>query len=159
MLWPRLASRASSFGSSDLDTYLAAGGTLPELRAVVADAGIAVVNAIAFFRWADADDRDPQTRICPGRARDADARRAWLCGGRCAARWNVASVSLNTMAGHFAHLAELARGIGVEPYLEFWGRAHTLSRLSEAYQGRPNVPSSAGPARRGMPPRRRGRRP
>src|SRR5689334_14818525 len=41
---------------NDLSAYLAGGGTLPELRAVVADAGIAIVNAIAFFPWADADD-------------------------------------------------------------------------------------------------------
>src|SRR3954467_1655410 len=40
---------------SDLDAYVAAGGALPALRAVVADAGITVVNAIAFFPWADAD--------------------------------------------------------------------------------------------------------
>ena len=45
---------------------------------------------------------------------------------------NVVGVSLDAMAGHFGRLATLARRIGIEPYLEFWGRAHTLSRLSEA---------------------------
>jgi sugar phosphate isomerase/epimerase len=117
---------------TDLDAYLAAGGTLPELRTVIADAGIAVVNAIAFFPWADADDVIRERGFA-----QAEREMQMLAELGCVAVaappfGNVAGVSLNTMAGHFAHLAELARGIGIEPYLEFWGRAQTLSRLSEA---------------------------
>jgi 2-keto-myo-inositol isomerase len=117
---------------NDLDTYLAAGGTLPELRAVIADAGIAVVNAIAFFPWADADDATRERGFA-----QAEREMRMLAELGCAAVaappfGNVAGVSLTAMAGHFAQLAALARGIGIEPYLEFWGRAHTLSRLSEA---------------------------
>lgn len=117
---------------NDLDAYLAGGGTLPELRAVVADAGITVVNAIAFFPWADADEVTRARGFA-----QAEREMRMLAELGCAAVaappfGNVAGVSLTTMAGHFARLAELARGIGVEPYLEFWGRAHTLSRLSEA---------------------------
>ena len=117
---------------NDLDAYLAAGGTLPELRAVVADARIAVVNAIAFFPWADADDVTRARGLA-----QAEREMRMLAELGCAAVaappfGNVASVPLTTMADHFAHLAKLARGIGIEPYLEFWGRAHTLSRLSEA---------------------------
>ncbi len=117
---------------NDLDTYLARGGTLRELRAVIADAGIAVVNAIAFFPWADADDVIRDRGLA-----QAEREMRMLAELGCVAVaappfGNVASVSLTTMAGHFAHLAELARGVGIEPYLEFWGRAHRLSRLSEA---------------------------
>ncbi len=117
---------------NDLDAYLAAGGTLPELRAVVADAGIAVVNAIAFFPWADAYEATRERGFD-----QAEREMRMLAELGCVAVaappfGNVASVSLNTMADHFAHLAELGRGIGVEPYLEFWGRAQRLSRLSEA---------------------------
>jgi sugar phosphate isomerase/epimerase len=117
---------------NDLDAYLAAGGTLPELRAVVAEAGIAVVNAIAFFPWADADDATRQRGF-----EQAEREMRMLAELGCVAVaappfGNVASVSLNSMAGHFAHLVALGRGIGIEPYLEFWGRAPTLSRLSEA---------------------------
>ena len=104
---------------NDLDTYLAGGGTLPELRAVVADAGIAVVNAIAFFPWADADDLTRERGFA-----QAEREMRMLAELGCVAVaappfGNVASVSLNTMAHHYAHLADLARGIGVEPYLEF----------------------------------------
>jgi sugar phosphate isomerase/epimerase len=117
---------------NDLDTYLAAGGTLHELRAVVADAGIAVVNAIAFFPWADADNVIRARGLA-----QAEREMRMLAELGCVAVaappfGNVASVSLTSMAGHFAHLADLARGIGIEPYLEFWGRAQRLSRLSEA---------------------------
>ena len=117
---------------NEIDAYLAAGGTVAELRAVVADAGIAVVNAIAFFAWADADDLT-RARGCAQAEREMRMLAELGCAAVAAPPFgNVASVSLTTMAGHFAHVAKLAREIGVEPYLEFWGRAHTLSRLSEA---------------------------
>jgi 2-keto-myo-inositol isomerase len=116
----------------DLDAYLAAGGTLPELRAVVADAGIAVVNAIAFFAWADADDA---TRERGFEQAEREMRMLAELGCMAVAAppfGNVAGISLDSMAGHFADLVALGRGIGIEPYLEFWGRAPTLSRLSQA---------------------------
>jgi 2-keto-myo-inositol isomerase len=117
---------------NDIDAYLAAGGTLPELRAVIADAGIAVVNAIAFFPWADADDGIRQRGLA-----QAEREMHMLAELGCVAVaappfGNVATVSLSAMADHFAQLVALGRSIGVEPYLEFWGRAHTLSRLSQA---------------------------
>jgi sugar phosphate isomerase/epimerase len=116
----------------DLDTYLAGGGTIAELRAVIADARIAVVNAIAFFPWADADDA---TRARGFAQAEREMRMLAELGCVAVAAppfGNVAGVSLTTMAGHFARLVGLGRAIGVEPYLEFWGRAPTLSRLSQA---------------------------
>jgi sugar phosphate isomerase/epimerase len=116
----------------DLDAYIAGGGTISRLRAEIADAGVAVVNAIAFFPWADADDAAREQGFV-----QAEREIRMLAELGCAAVaappfGNVASVSLDVMAGHFARLAELARGIGIEPYLEFWGRAPKLSRLNEA---------------------------
>jgi 2-keto-myo-inositol isomerase len=132
----RVAAKAGFAGIelwvNDLDDYLEAGGTLSELRAVVADGGIAIVNAIAFFPWADADAATRERGFA-----QAEREMRMLAELGCMAVaappfGNVASVSLDSMAGHFAHLAALARGIGIEAYLEFWGRAPTLSRLSEA---------------------------
>jgi sugar phosphate isomerase/epimerase len=116
----------------DLDAYRDAGGTLAALRAQIAAAGVAVVNAIAFFPWADADD----ARRAQGFGQ-AEREMGMLAELGCAAVaappfGNVAGVSLDAMADHFGRLATLARRLGIEPYLEFWGRAHTLSRLSEA---------------------------
>jgi sugar phosphate isomerase/epimerase len=132
----RLAAEAGFDGIElwvkDLESYLERGGTTRELRALLAGSGVAAVNAIAFFAWADADDA--------ARARGlAQAKREMRllaeigCPAVAAPPFgDVETVSLEAMAGHFAQLVELARGLGVEPYLEFWGRAKKLSRLSEA---------------------------
>jgi 2-keto-myo-inositol isomerase len=116
----------------DIDVYLKGGGKLPELRRRIEDAGIAMVNAIAFWTWADSD-------VAARRQGFEHAKRELelLAGLGCAAAaappfGSVAQVSLDDMAEQFAKLAELSRGIGVEPYLEFWGRASKLNRLSEA---------------------------
>jgi 2-keto-myo-inositol isomerase len=116
----------------DLEAYLAAGGTLKALRAYAADTGLPIVNAIAFFKWADADRETREQALV-----QAEREMRMLAEIGCAAvaappYGDVAGETLETMAGSFARLAALARGIGVEPYLEFWGRAARLSRLSEA---------------------------
>src|SRR6266508_4080811 len=109
---------------NDIGTYLVEGGTLPELRTLIADAGIAVVNAIAFFPWADADDGIRKRGLAQAE-REMHLLAELGCVAVAAPPFgNVATVSLTTMAGHFAHLSDLARGVGIEPYLEFWGRAH-----------------------------------
>jgi sugar phosphate isomerase/epimerase len=116
----------------DLERYLAGGGSLRELRAVVDDAGIALVNAIAFFKWADADDATRQAGLAQAE-REIRILAELGCPAVAAPPFGeVAGLPLEAIAGHFARLAELARAIGVEPYLEFWGRAARLSKLSEA---------------------------
>ncbi|MDF2964444.1 MAG: sugar phosphate isomerase/epimerase [Paenibacillus sp.] len=42
----------------DVEAYLSNGGTIRELKRHITDTGIPVVNAIAFFKWADADDTE-----------------------------------------------------------------------------------------------------
>ena len=116
----------------DIDAHVARGGTLRELRSYIADSGVAVVNAIAFFKWADADAATREDGFA-----QAEREMRMLAELGCSAvaappYGDVQGIALETIAGHFARLAELARGIGVEPYLEFWGRAKTLSRLSQA---------------------------
>jgi 2-keto-myo-inositol isomerase len=116
----------------DLQDYVDRGGSPADLRARLADAGLEAVNAIAFFPWADAD---PGTRE-RGFAQ-AEAEMELLAAIGCAAvaappYGSVEATTLEAMAELFARLVALGRGIGVEPYLEFWGRAKRLSRLSEA---------------------------
>jgi sugar phosphate isomerase/epimerase len=132
----RVAAEAGYAGlelwMQDLERYLAGGGTIPELRAQADAAGIALVNAIAFFKWADADDVTRQAGLA-----QAEREMRMLAELGCPAVaappfGDVAGLPLEAIAGHFARLAELARAIGVEPYLEFWGRAARLSKLSEA---------------------------
>lgn len=116
----------------DIDAYLEAGGKLPELRRRIEDAGIAVVNAIAFWTWADSDAAARRTGFELAK-RELEMLAELGCAAAAAPPFgSVANVSLDDMAEQFAKLAELSRGIGVEPYLEFWGRASKLNRLSEA---------------------------
>jgi 2-keto-myo-inositol isomerase len=116
----------------DIDAYLAAGGTLSKLRAALADTGIPIVNAIAFFKWADAD---PATREEGFAQAEREMQMLAELGCQAVAAppfGDVDGITLEEMAAQFARLAELGRSVGVEPYLEFWGRAKKLSRLSQA---------------------------
>ncbi|WP_424767462.1 sugar phosphate isomerase/epimerase family protein [Paenibacillus sp. sgz302251] len=116
----------------DIDAYLEGGGKLPELRRRIEDTGIAVVNAIAFWTWADSEAAARRIGFEHAK-RELELLVDLGCAAAAAPPFgSVANVSLDDMAEQFAKLAELSRGIGVEPYLEFWGRASKLNRLSEA---------------------------
>jgi sugar phosphate isomerase/epimerase len=116
----------------DIDAYVANGGSIGELRSYIADAGVAVVNAIAFFKWADADAATREQGLAQAE-REMHMLAELGCPAVAAPPYgDVEGVTLEAIAGHYARLAQLARGIGVEPYLEFWGRAKALSRLSQA---------------------------
>ncbi|MEN9935643.1 MAG: xylose isomerase [Chloroflexota bacterium] len=132
----RVAAEAGFEGielwTKDIDAHLERGGSARELGRELADTGLTVANAIAFFPWADADDAVRERGFA-----QAEREMRVLAEIGCVAVaappfGDVAGVSLEAMAAHFARLAELGRRIGVEPYLEFWGRARRLSRLSEA---------------------------
>jgi len=116
----------------DIEFYLAGGGTIHDLRAYIANSGVAVVNAIAFFTWADTNTATREAGLAQAE-REMQMLAELGCPAVAAPPYgDVAGSSPEAIAGHFARLAELARRIGVEPYLEFWGRASRLSKLSEA---------------------------
>lgn len=116
----------------DIEDYIQKGGTVKELKKYIDDTGISFVNAIAFFKWSDEDETIRKQAFI-----QAEQEMQLLVELGCQAIaappfGNVKEVSLPTMAHHFSQLTELARGIGIEPYLEFWGKAKKLSKLSEA---------------------------
>jgi 2-keto-myo-inositol isomerase len=116
----------------EIEAHLAAGGSAAGLRRSLADSGVAPVNAIAFFAWADAD-RAARERAFAQAEREMELLAEIGCAAVAAPPFgDVAGTTLEAMAESFARLAELGRRVGVEPYLEFWGRAPKLSRLSEA---------------------------
>jgi 2-keto-myo-inositol isomerase len=116
----------------DIEAYVQQGGSISELRKFIEASGISVVNAIAFFAWTDADDA-ARERGFEQAKREMEMLTELGCAAVAAPPFgNVEGVSLDAMARNFRKLAELARDIGIEPYLEFWGRAKRLSRLSEA---------------------------
>lgn len=116
----------------DIEAYREAGGTLGDVKAYAAESGITIVNAIAFFPWADADATIRQRGFAQA---EREMRMLAEMGCRAVAAppfGNVEGVTLEAMAEYFAQLTDIAQGIGIELYLEFWGRAKRLSRLSEA---------------------------
>ncbi|HEU5090321.1 MAG TPA: TIM barrel protein, partial [Roseiflexaceae bacterium] len=116
----------------DVEAWQAAGKPLAALRTLAEARGLVLANAIAFFSWADSD---PHARAAAFAQAEREMSMLAELGCRAVAAppfGNVEATSLSDMAAAFAHLAELGQRSGVEPYLEFWGRAKKLSRLSEA---------------------------
>jgi 2-keto-myo-inositol isomerase len=116
----------------DLVHYFANGGSVTELKATFSETGIRFVNAIAFFAWSDECEEQREQAFI-----QAEQQMNLLTELGCAAVaappfGNVNGVSLEAMARNFARLSDLGARIGIKPYLEFWGRANKLSRLSEA---------------------------
>jgi 2-keto-myo-inositol isomerase len=116
----------------DILIYLETGGTIANLKDFVTGSGISIVDVIAFYRWADADDLVREQALA-----QAERELVILANLGCLAvaappAGNVENVSLETMAGYFVQLVNIARRIGVEPYLEFWGMTKPLCRLSSA---------------------------
>jgi sugar phosphate isomerase/epimerase len=116
----------------DILAYLERGGTTAELRAQIEQSGVALVNAIAFFAWADADEA-ARERAFAQAEREMQILAEIGCEAVAAPPFgDVARSEPHAIAGHFARLHALGRRVGVEPLLEFWGRAPQLSTLSQA---------------------------
>ncbi|GGD84524.1 sugar phosphate isomerase/epimerase family protein [Paenibacillus nasutitermitis] len=116
----------------EIEAYLEEGGTTAELKALLVDSGVSFVNAIAFFKWAD---QDPGVREAAFVQAEREIRMLAELGCQAVAAppfGDVKDVSLHDMAGYYARLVKLGRSLGVEPILEFWGRADKLSQLGEA---------------------------
>ncbi|GMA61720.1 sugar phosphate isomerase/epimerase [Alicyclobacillus fastidiosus] len=116
----------------DIMSYLDNGGSLQTLKAYIRDSGISVVNAIAFFRWADKDDTLRTQGLLQAR-REMEILAQLGCIAVAAPPFgDLKGESLSTIAEHFAELHNMGLMIGVEPYLEFWGRAIRISSISES---------------------------
>lgn len=116
----------------DLNEYLNNGGRLDELRRYIEDAGIEVINGVAFFKWTDAD-KDVRREGFEQAKKEMELLAAIGCRAVAAPpTGNVDGVSLDEMATNFERLVRIGREIGVEPYLEIWGHTRKLSKLSHA---------------------------
>ncbi|WP_309122549.1 sugar phosphate isomerase/epimerase family protein [Paenibacillus sp.] len=120
------------FWMKDVDAYLEHGGTLAELRRYAGDAGIVFANAIAFWKWADLDERERAGGLELA-VREAERLAELGCFSAAAPPFGqVEGSSLERIADCYGELAGRIRPLGVDPLLEFWGRAKALSRLEEA---------------------------
>lgn len=119
---------------SDIQSYLSSGGTSEQLKDALHQAGVEFVNAIAFFKWADEDERVREEGF-----RQADEEMRMLASLGCQAVaappfGQVKHVSIGSMGDHFNRLVQLGRSLGIETYLEFWGMAEQLSTLETALE-------------------------
>ncbi len=118
----------------ELEKYSASGGSLEDLGKKLADAGVGVESAIAFFEWI-VDDADKRKAALES-AKKAMELVKRLGGKRIAAPpagATRAKISdLGRIAERYAALLKIGDSIGIVPELEIWGPSQTMSKLSEA---------------------------
>lgn len=116
-----------------LQAYRDGGGSLPDLRKRIADAGLKVESAIGFAQWI-VDDADARAAGLETAKRDMDLL-AQIGGTRIAAPPAGATqgdkLDLLEVAQRYHALLEVGRQTGVVPMLELWGFSANLSRLGE----------------------------
>lgn len=118
----------------DIETYLEAGGTVDELTGELRQNNIEFVNSIAFFKWAD---RDAVTREMAMKQAEQEMLLLHSLGCKMIAAppfGDVESVKSVEITNYFKQLFIMGHEIGVEPVLEFWGKAKNLNTLSDAFK-------------------------
>jgi len=116
-----------------LGEYVKSGGSLPDLKKRISDAGLTVEGAIAFTEWVVEDD----ARRAKGleRAKQEMEMVAQIGGRRFAAppagATGLPMLDLLKAAERYRALLEAGEQLGVVPELEVWGFSKNLCRLSE----------------------------
>ena len=131
--------------ASEIDAYLKAGGTLKELAARVADAGLVVPDVIGFAEWI-VEDADRRKKGLEQAKRDMD----WAAGIGCPhiaappvgatggaskrddPKFTQPVIDLVAAADRYRALMDVGAKMGVTPIVEVWGFSKTLRRLGEA---------------------------
>lgn len=118
----------------EIETFRQNGGSLPDLKKRIDDAGLRVESAIGFFDWAV--DDDAQRRQALESARQSMDLVRQIGGSRIAAPPAGATkqdgIDPRRIAERYRALLEAGEAIGVVPQVEIWGFSKTLGRLSEA---------------------------
>ena len=117
----------------EIEEYTKSGGTLPDLRKRIVDAGLTVDSAIGFASWI-VDDDERRRQGLEQAKREMDLLRQ-IGGTRIAAppagATDQTDLNLFRAAERYRALLEAGRSIGVTPQLEVWGFSKSLSRLGE----------------------------
>jgi sugar phosphate isomerase/epimerase len=120
----------------EIDAYVAQGGSLPDLKKRIEDAGLRVAGAIGFFEWI-VDDQTRRDEALIEARRNMELL-TQIGGNYLAAPPMGATekrdIDLLHAADRYRHLLELGDEFGVVPVVEVWGFSQTLSRLGEASQ-------------------------
>ena len=117
----------------NLWNYKNGGGSMPDLRKRIEDAGLTLESAISFPAWI-VDDDAKRAKGLEDAKRDMDLL-AELGGKRIAAppagATDQPGLDLFKAAERYRALLELGDQTGVTPQLEVWGFSKNLSRLGE----------------------------
>jgi len=118
---------------NEIERYVEAGGSLPELKRRLEDHGLSVEGAIGFAEWI-VDDDLRRAKGFETAKRDMDLV-AQIGGKRMAApamgATEISGFDLFRIAERYRALLDLGDQTGVAPILEVWGFSKTLTRLSE----------------------------
>ena len=130
---------------SEIEDYIKAGGTARELGKRIADAGLAVPNAIGFAEWLVTDPVRRKTGLDNAK-RDMELVRAVGCPKLAAPPTGAtggqsrrddpkatAPVSLEDACERYHALLDIGTSFGVTPIVEVWGFSKTLSKLGETW--------------------------
>jgi 2-keto-myo-inositol isomerase len=115
---------------TEIDAYVAKGGTLKDLGKRFADAGLSVENAIAFNSFLTDDEAQrtaamEKIKIDMGKVAEIGGKRIATPPGNARA-----AVSLDNAATYYRAALELGAQTGVQPLLELWGTHPVLGPLS-----------------------------
>jgi 2-keto-myo-inositol isomerase len=117
--------------NDEITAYLDQGGSLPELKRALADAGLRVVSVIALHGWVTAEGAE-HARVLD------DCRRRMAQAAELGSPYIVASpprevVDLGRATERFAELLEIGKGIGVIPSMEFLGFVDGIKDVASAW--------------------------
>ncbi len=116
-----------------LNTYLAAGGTLREVKTMLKDLGLQVENCISFNKWI-VDDEAIRKDALEHMKKELDQLAEIGCKRIAATAMglnNDTTISLDTIAERYRTVLELGISRNVIPLLEMWGFQKQLSTVSE----------------------------
>ncbi len=131
---------------AELDEYVRGGGSLKDLGKRIADAGLAVPDAIGFAEWVVEDEARRRKGLETAK-RDMDKVRQ-IGGKRLAAppvgatgggsrrddpKASQPVTSLLAASDRYRDLLDLGKSMGVTPLVEVWGHSKSLSRFGETW--------------------------
>ena len=120
----------------EIDSYIASGGSMKDLRQRLVDKNLRLESAIGFPKWA-VDDAGERKKGFEEAKRGMELVRQ-LGGDSIAAppigvhQADAGDLDLDAAGERYHQLLELGKSIGVTPQLEIWGASKNLSTLKEA---------------------------
>ncbi|MBP90197.1 MAG: xylose isomerase [Planctomycetaceae bacterium] len=116
----------------EIDTHIAQGGTIGDLKSALADHGLAVPTTIYLGGWFDSTGEGHATAIeeCKRRmAQSVELGAPYIIAGPPGGTTNY-----DLGASHYRELLEIGEQIGVKPAMEFLGFVDQLNTIEDALE-------------------------